>query len=169
MKKILLLSVLALSACTVGRAQEKGLTYSWWTQTGFHMSGTPKLLAVDVAAAPGYAFNHRWFVRGHIEAAFDMLHRNEHKTYLTNALLGAGVGYNIVARKANLLDVTLSAGNSLNSNQWNYTWIDLGLHLGYNLYTAKPFFGLGARYYGSHTAGYGDQWNIYVAFGVRFN
>lgn len=159
MKKAILL-VAVMSVCGIVQAQTntqttrtKGFFLDMWTQFGMGEKFSP----IDLALAPGWAFNKTFFGRVQISSEYALWDVGGRQFWSNNLNVGPALGVNVWRSKQtdDRLAVVGAFGHWISrKHTWAYNYYDLGLELSDRRFLA----GAGVRYYDPHFhygSGYG--------------
>jgi hypothetical protein len=126
----------------------------------------------NIIISAGYNFNKYISARIPLATEIALLEKDDIRDHAVNSILGLCAGFNIINTAEDLLEINVSAGNTLfGKYDWKYMYYDCGINWG-NAFKVYPKFkwniGLGLRYYNAHR----DMENrmvLYGKFGFRIN
>lgn len=177
MKRCLIFVVLLLAVVTTAQAQaphEKGTGFVDVMQgrVSVPVNGHKEVGLLELENDLGYSFDRRWSVYLPITwslALFDK--QGDFARYEQTGSLGLGVGFNAIHTANERLEIVAKGGGGVfKSDDWQSTYVDLGVRYGGGVRSSTSLFtGAGVRYIGTTKGNMGNYFTLYVTIGFRFN
>ncbi|MDR3286730.1 MAG: hypothetical protein LBT27_04745 [Prevotellaceae bacterium] len=171
MRKNLICLLMCLFAINTFAQPEKGFTvgidYRWCVKPTLKKSSD--FMSSDFVSTFGYQFNKYLSVRVPVSREIALFDKDGLKTWVSNQVLGLGMGVNVFVREdgAGFFELNASAGSTLDGDDtWKYAYYDAGFNIVLGQ-TIKANLGFGARYYDARRGK--NRLTMYGILGLQVN